>query len=217
MPLGTPARRLPYAAGMRRIPRLLLLLPLLQAACYSGPVTSKVGELDMLLAHDSYAAGIRAQQAKIAWENTGPKKLEFGDYGSVILREWQLYGLPGEEYMQVAFTYDNTTKKTFDRARVWVTVRDPQGEAVSRAWLDLLMPWFDFAPGNTYTTTIRVPTRGVHLREGWHWTIGCSTHEREEFASTVAKQPERVAPKKYSVRLPGYEIHPTCGSHMFGH
>lgn len=176
---------------MKAIKIQALLLPiLLLPACnvYDGPAATSLADTnDRLLAeHDRYAAGIRAQQAQIAWENKGPQVIEFEEQGRVILRGWQLYGLPGEEYMQISFTYDNTSAKTFDRVRVWASVRDKEGEPVSRAWLDLLMPWFDFTPGNTYTTTLRVPTKGAHLQDGWHWTIGCSTHERVQFGPRVA-------------------------------
>ena len=156
-----------------------ILLPVLVvAACSARPTPPRetLGER-LLQERIDWTQRFKAEQARVNWRNDRPRVYDSHD-GTVIVRDWALLGQPDQDYLRVLFTYDNRTIHTFDRARVWVKVHEPNGVVAASRWEDLTMPWYDFAPGNTYTMAIRVPTDGAHWHEGWYWTVGSTAHRR---------------------------------------
>lgn len=152
---------------------ILIALLLCLGACSAPRLRSaRVSFEEVLLDRQArHYRELRRQQREISWANPGPRIEHFPGYGSIMIDKWYLEGFPGEEYVRVRFTYENSTDQEFRRVRVWVNVHDDEGMAVSSEWLDLILlfGW----PGNTYTDEIRVPTRGIHMKPGWHWRIGC--------------------------------------------
>lgn len=137
---------------------------------------------------------LREIQRQVDWENLGDRITEVPGVGKIIVRDWRLLGKPGSEYVRLFFTYENSTREHVEEARVWVNVRDADGEIRSSAWIDIYIPWFEFSPGNTWTGELRVATKGAHLQKGWRWEVGAAT-SRDRFDArdvngvTVRTQP----------------------------
>jgi len=146
---------------------------LLATGCF-GPVHNLDARLDNVLQkREAYVAALRHEQKLMDWDNTEPREKQFPGAGTVTVERWRVEGIAGYEYLWLHFTYDNTTKDTFDRARVFVKVHEPDGRVVGFEWVDMRIPYFHFHPGSSYTTDIFVPTHGAHWKNGWYWTIGC--------------------------------------------
>jgi hypothetical protein len=167
---------------MRTIRFAVLLAVLLPAACAGpAPRLRPMSEQERLQSeHDQYMQVQRRLQREMAWQNTGPRHYEFPGHGTVVVRSWELCGLPGQEYLLLWYTYDNTTSEELQQARVTVTVRDPEGRPVGQQWADITMPYFPFWPGNTYTDELRIPVHGVHRQQGWSWAVDCFARLRAE-------------------------------------
>ncbi len=114
-----------------------------------------------------------------------PQIKELGKNGSMMIWKWSLDGGPGWEYIQMRFTYRNTTDRTFDYVRVWLEVRDADGKLVDAHEKMLSHPLgVPFSPGNTYTDTFKVPLRGAHRKSrSWHWEVGAQPLETRFFAA----------------------------------
>jgi len=113
---------------------------------------------------------------KAAMTSTGlvPQMQEFLGAGTMFVWNHSLDGGPGWEYLRASYTYENTTKQKFDWIRVWCEVLDPDRRIVNRGESVLMHPLgYMMGPNDTWSDTIKVPTRGAHLRKGWSWRIGC--------------------------------------------
>ncbi len=97
-------------------------------------------------------------------------------------REWRLLGGPGHEYLRLFLTYENSTTEAIKETRVWVNVRDGLGVLRATAWIDIYIPWYEFAPGNTWTGELRVPMRGAHHDPGWSWEVGAAADYGDEYS-----------------------------------
>lgn len=103
-----------------------------------------------------------------------PQMQEYVGTGTMFVWNHSLDGGPGWEYLRASYTYHNTTEKTFDWIRVWCEVLDSKGRIVNRSEAMLMHPLgYEMTPNDTWSDTIKVPTRGAHLRKGWTWRIGC--------------------------------------------
>ena len=128
----------------------------------------------MAQAYDRAWVELRRVQRRVDWENFGDRVTDVRGVGRIIVRDWRLLGAPGKEYLRLFFTYENTTPQQLKEARVWASVRDAAGKIRSTEWLDLYIPWYEFAPGNTWTGELRVATHGAHALEGWTWEVGAA-------------------------------------------
>ena len=101
-------------------------------------------------------------------------KQEFVGKGTLHTRSQELGGFPRFEFVQVRFTYENTTKESLRLIRVWLEVLDSKGEVVSREQtiLSNFLGWH-FNPGDTFSGVLRTPTRGIHKQAGWTWRLSC--------------------------------------------
>lgn len=127
---------------------------------------------NMAREHDQSWDRLRKIQRGLEWDNFGDRITEVPGVGRIIVRDWRLLGTPGREYLRLFFTYENATKQDIKETRVWVNVRDKEGRLRGSSWLDLYLPWYEFAPGNTWTGEIRVATGGAHYEKGWRWEVG---------------------------------------------
>ena len=113
-------------------------------------------------------------KAEVAADGMVPQMQEFVDAGTMFVWRHSLDGGPGWEHLRASYTYRNTTDKKFDWIRVWCEVLDRDGRIVNRGEEILMHPLgYAMDPGDTHSDTIKVPTKGAHMREGWSWRIGC--------------------------------------------
>jgi hypothetical protein len=163
--------------AMRALPLLLTVLTF--AACAAPHrLPEPPSEAELLAENTTYRRRFQGLQREMEWRNDGVRRLDYGEDGTVLLRRWELQGLRGKEYLQVWFTYENTTPYELRSARVVVTIKDPDGKVVSTRWMEMDTPGFGFVPGDTYTATLRVPTHDAHWTPGWTWSIGCIARAR---------------------------------------
>lgn len=117
---------------------------------------------------------LKSKKAAMASNGLVPQMQEFIGAGTMFVWNHSLDGGPGWEYFRASYTYENTSEQKFDWVRVWCEVLDPKGRIVNRAESVLMHPLgYAMAPNDTWSDTIKVPTRGAHLRKGWSWRIGC--------------------------------------------
>jgi hypothetical protein len=114
------------------------------------------------------------KKAEYAPRSKEPQMQEFEGCGTMFVWNHSLDGGAGWEYLRAAYTYKNTTDEKLDWVRVWCEVLDPAGRVVNRGEDVLMHPLgYAFTKGDTWSDEIKVPTRGIHLRDGWSWRIGC--------------------------------------------
>ena len=114
------------------------------------------------------------EKAALAPAGMVPQMQEFIGAGTMFVWSHSLDGGPGWEYLRASYTYENTTEEAFDWVRVWCEVLDPDGRIVNRGESVLMHPLgYEMDPKDTWSDSIKVPTRGAHLRKGWSWRIGC--------------------------------------------
>ncbi len=117
---------------------------------------------------------LKSKKAAMASTGLVPQMQEFLGAGTMFVWNHSLDGGPGWEYLRASYTYENTTKQKFDWIRVWCEVLDPNGRIINRGESVLMHPLgYMMGPNDTWSDTIKVPTRGAHLRKGWSWRIGC--------------------------------------------
>ncbi len=159
----------------------LTLLPLtLLCACTLPPLSPPpIGGAGTDWAQEQivYRQELLQQKHDVNRLGKSPQVQKLGENGSMIIWKWSLDGGPGWEYLNMRFTYRNTTERTFDYVRVWLEVRDADGKRVEAQEKVLSHPLgISFTPGNTYTDTFRVKLRGAHRdSRSWYWKVGAKT------------------------------------------
>ncbi|MCB9882829.1 MAG: hypothetical protein H6834_13660 [Planctomycetes bacterium] len=142
-------------------------------SCSVAPVTPSPSRWDEMARENARQWEVlRRIQRRVDWENLGDRITVVPGVGTVQVRDWRLFGAPGKEYVRLFFTYENSTDRQIKQTRIWVKVRDGIGAVRASAWIDIYIPWYEFAPGNTWTGELRVPTRGAHEDRGWSWEVG---------------------------------------------
>ena len=118
---------------------------------------------------------LRRQKADLWRAGWQAQEFEFPDQGTVTVHRWELYGWPGDVYVNARITYRNTTDQAREFALVWLDVLGPGDQVVGSAAVRLVNPLgYAFFPGHSYTTELRARTNGAHLDDsGWGWTIAC--------------------------------------------
>ena len=117
---------------------------------------------------------LKSKKAALASAGLVPQMQEFVGAGTMFVWKHSLDGGPGWEYLRASYTYENTTEEAFDWVRVWCEILDPDGRIVNRAESVLMHPLgYEMDTNDTWSDTIKVATRGAHLRSGWRWRIGC--------------------------------------------
>lgn len=129
--------------------------------------------------HERSWDALRRIQREVNWQNLGNRITEVPGVGRIIVRDWRLLGAPGREYVRLFFTYENSSTEHIGEARVWANVRDGNGRVRASAWINVFIPWFEFAPGNTWTGELRVATNGAHFDKGWRWEVGAAASHDE--------------------------------------
>lgn len=162
---------------MRRSSIGLLGLGLGLSACTLAPLAPEPrggARTDWAQEQIVYRQELMQQKHEVNRLGRLPQVKELGNNGSMIIWKWSLDGGPGWEYINMRFTYRNTTDRTFDFVKVWLEVRDVDGKLVDAHEKLLSHPLgVSFTPGNTYTDSFRVPLRGVHRKSAkWHWSVG---------------------------------------------
>ena len=123
--------------------------------------------------HERYAQELRDIQAELALETPTPDERDFGEDGTILLWECFLGGRPGREYLRIHYTFLNTTEHTFEAANVTLTLYHAESGAEWSEVQRLTIPYkYAFTPNSSYTTSLEIPTRGIHRRPGWQWELG---------------------------------------------
>ena len=122
--------------------------------------------------HDRYVLELRQIQAELARESPMPDERDFGEDGTILLWECTLGGRPGREYLRIHYTFLNTTDHTFEAALVTLTLRHAESGAEWSEVQKLSIPFvYAFTPNSSYTTSLEIPTQGIHRRPGWQWEL----------------------------------------------
>lgn len=123
--------------------------------------------------HARELAAFQDAQAVFARDNPAPRRLDFADDGTILIHENALDGPPARAEVWLRYTWVNTTDHPIDEARVAITLHDPSGVVADRGVeMPLKLPlMFRFTPDSSYTTSIGIPTEGLHLQPGWSWDI----------------------------------------------
>jgi len=101
-----------------------------------------------------------------------PQEWDFGPEGTILVREVDLVGRPGDEILKVSYTYVNTTGRPVKTARVTLTFLEPETETEWSQEMDLTLPYrFKFTRDSSYSTWFEIPTNGAHTHEGWEWSL----------------------------------------------
>lgn len=166
---------------MRQVTRvsagLLMVLGLGVSSCTLPPLERPPRggfETDWAREQIIYRQELLQQKHEVNRLGKVPQIKEMGKNGSMVIWRWSLDGGPGWEYINMDFTWRNTTKRTFDYVRVWLEVRDGKGKLVDAHEKLLVHPLgISFSPGNTYSDSFKVLLRGVHRTDAsWHWKVG---------------------------------------------
>lgn len=160
-------------------PRVLLpLASLLLAGCQSAE-EERHAEVERIAAqHAAYLEEFRLAQIEFERANPAPQRLDFGDQGSILIRECGLQGRPGTESLRVKFTYVNSTSRTLDSAHVFITLRDPESGSEWSEVIDVDVPFgLRFGPNSTHTSYFETPLRGIYRKPGWQWELSVQAEE----------------------------------------
>jgi hypothetical protein len=153
----------------------LALTAAVVAGCASRPQTRSLEErqAEMMRPYEA----LEAQKAMLWQEGYRPQTFAFENQGTVTVHRWALTGWPGETYINVRFTYENTTDRPVEHAFVWIEVLDGDEQVAGSAGIRLINPiGYALWPANTVTAEIRVPTHNAHLdKRGWHWGVACES------------------------------------------
>ena len=121
-------------------------------------------------AHD--LAALQTAQASFERANPAPRQLGFGQDGTILIHEDALDGPLEHEQLWLRYTWVNTTAHTIDKVMITIRLLDPSGAEVEHVEMPLELPLkFRFSPDSSYTTSIGLPTGGLHLQPGWSWDI----------------------------------------------
>lgn len=145
------------------------------AALISGCAVDRESKLEVgeiAAQHDHERELFQRAQAEFAARQELPRTLDFGPDGSLTLLDCELQGRPEHEELRVLFTFVNTTQHDLAGARVTLTLGQPDSGASYVQELRLTLPIpTHFQPDCTYTTSMYVPLRGLHLEPNWSWKI----------------------------------------------
>jgi predicted small lipoprotein YifL len=122
---------------------------------------------------------LNEQKAALAGSAHDSRVFDVPGHGAVHVREWRLEGGPGWEYVRARFTYQNTTGKALDEARVVLIVENHDGSRASAAQIRLRHPLGrKLVPGMMFADEVRAETGGLHRdSRGWKWTIAIEAVE----------------------------------------
>ena len=154
---------------------LVVVFPLLALGSLSACATdnSEREILDRMAAEHALCLA-QYEQARLELQaaTSLPQEWNFGPQGTILVREVDLVGRPGDEILKVSYTYVNTTGRPVKTARVTLTFRDPETETEWSQEMDLSLPYrFKFTRDSSYSTWFEIPTNGAHTHEGWEWSL----------------------------------------------
>lgn len=150
---------------------LALLLPLL-AACASEQTQKKLALAEIDARHANERAVLESAQAQFTRRWKVPMELEFPGAGTVQIHECSLQGYEEHVELRLQYTYVNSTGRPIDGVRIAIDLVDPASGGVRTEETRLVFPpLIPFVPESSFTTAANIPTRGLHLREGWEWRM----------------------------------------------
>jgi len=124
------------------------------------------------VAHEEDLARFAAAEEALARRTSLPMRFDYPGIGTVLVDECELIGRPGKAFLRLHFTWVNTTTTTFPLVQARLTLFDPATETEWSQTLDMRLPYrLSMGPDSSYTSWFEMPTRGVHLHEGWEWEI----------------------------------------------
>jgi len=173
--------------------RLAVLVPLLLAVlpgCASGVPADPSPFAEQRMRDWVELHERKAEVADLAFD---PRVFEVPGHGVVQVREWHLEGGPGWEYIRARFTYQNTTGKPIDEARITLIVENGDGSRATAGRLRLTHPLGrKLAPGMMFVDEIKTDTLGVHNDSaGWRWTVDVEAVENPDWGIAFADDPAK--------------------------
>ncbi len=158
---------------MNLIPRIVVVASVLLAAgCESNRPDKKLEIAEIDAQHTREKAALERAQADFNRRWRAPFTLEFPRAGTIQIGECALQGYDEHVELYLDYTYVNTTGKPIDGVRISIELIDPRTGAVRSEETRLnFPPLIPFVPESSFTTAAHVPTRGLHLVDGWQWRI----------------------------------------------
>lgn len=165
---------------MNLIPRIVVVSSvLLAAACESNRPDQKLEIAEIDAQHTREKAALERAQADFNRRWRAPFTLEFPRAGTIQIGECALQGYDEHVELRLRYTYINTTGAPIRGVRIVVDLVDPMTKDVTSFDSTLhFPPLIPFELDSSYTTTVNLPTRGVHLTPGWEWRIRPELVER---------------------------------------
>ena len=155
-----------------RLAAALILGAIVLSGCSHGQAARRRELSDISERHAQELSAFERAQAAFARTHPMPRRLDFPGAGTILLHECALQGRPARAELWLRYTYVNTTNRPIDAVLVTITIDDPAGEDGTGVEMPLELPLgFRFSPDSSYTTSIAVPTEGLHLDPGWSWSI----------------------------------------------
>jgi hypothetical protein len=122
--------------------------------------------------HAEDLTALQQAQSEFARANPVPRQIDFKRDGTILLHACALDGPLDHEQLWMRYTWVNTTSHDIEQVMVTIRLLDPDGAVVEHVEMPLSLPLkFRFSPDSSYTTSVGLPTDGVHLRAGWSWDI----------------------------------------------
>ena len=166
---------------MKLIPRLLVSAPVLlgAVACDANEPNPKLEIAAIDAQHAREKAALERAQADFNRRWRAPFTLEFPGAGTIQIGECALQGYDEHVELRLRYTYINTTGAPIRGVRITVDLVDPVTKNVTSFDSTLhFPPLIPFEIDSSYTTTVNLPTRGLHLTPGWEWRIRPELVER---------------------------------------
>jgi hypothetical protein len=154
------------------LPALGLLGVSVLASCSEDQALRR-REVDEISAHHEQDLGeFHEAQAEFTRANPVPRQIDFGQDGTILIHACALDAPPEHAQLWLRYTYVNTTDHPIDEVMVTIRLNDPAGAAVKSVDMPLSLPLkFRFSPDSSYTTSIGIPTDGLHLQHDWSFDI----------------------------------------------
>jgi len=159
------------APSARLLPCLAALL--LFPACQTSEAERNREEVRRIAAaYERYTLALKEAQREFAAENPMPRTMDFGEHGTLLLRQCELTGRPGAEVLRLKYTFYNETGVRIERARVTLTLVDEEAGLEHSQTHELELPIrLDLTHGSTYTNYFDMPLDDVHTTDGWSWRV----------------------------------------------
>jgi hypothetical protein len=159
------------------VPRCLiacaLLAPFGLLSCTQDMAVRRQELAEISEHHAQELSAFQQAQAAFTRANPTPRRIDFPGQGTILIHENALDGPPARAEVWLRYTWVNTTDHPIDEVVVTIMVHDPTTDGLDHGQdMHLRLPlMFRFTPDSSYTTSIGVPTEGLHLHPGWSWDV----------------------------------------------